>query len=502
MNSSNSSVVAMLKTILKVIAALVLAIIGGAFYLAGASENVEPDTLEVADLSPPEGLMTIAFGSCNREDKPQDFWPVIAKNKPETWLWLGDNVYADTGDRDQLQAEFDRQKNAPEYAAFLASVKQVYGIYDDHDYGLNDGGKEWEHKAMAQELLLDFLDVPADAAVRSQAGVYQSYTVGEGNNSVKIILLDTRYFRDAVVPPTKKGHRYGQNANGDILGEAQWAWLEKELTNSPAAAHVIGSSIQVLPQEHGYEKWDIFPAARERLLALLSATRPALPILLSGDRHLAEISRVAIEDQFLYEITASGLTHSYEAADEPNAHRVSPLIGEKNFGLLHFLAGASGLQLLAEVRAIDNNEVLTSLAIGPDTKPVNKAALSAIIHPKDDMLSQLKECPESPNCVSTQTAQADKKREAIPYTGTFEEAKEKLKRAINSMPRTTLKSESGNYLHYTFKTFLIPFTDDVEFLFDEEAKLIHYRSASRVGHSDLGANSRRMNKVVKAFHEQ
>lgn len=492
----------MLKTILKVAIALLLAIIGGAFYLAGTSESVEPDTLRVADLAPAEDLMTIAFGSCNREDKPQNFWPVIAKNNPEIWLWLGDNVYADTGDRDQLKAEYDRQKSAPEYAAFATSVDHIYGIYDDHDYGLNDGGKEWEHKAMAQELLLDFLDVPADATVRSQAGVYQSYTVGEGENTVKIILLDTRYFRDGVVPATQKGHRYGQNINGDVLGEAQWAWLEKELTNSSAAAHIIGSSIQVLPQEHGYEKWDLFPAARERLLTLLSATRPALPILLSGDRHLAEISRVAIEDLSVYEITASGLTHSYEAADEPNSHRISPLIGDKNFGLLHFLPGESGLQLLAEVRAIDDNEVLASLALGPDTKPVNEAALSALVHPKDAMPSQLKECPESPNCVSTQTEQADKKREAIAYTGTFAEAKEQLKQAINAMPRTKLKSESGNYLHFTFKTFLIPFTDDVEFLFDEEAKLIHYRSASRVGHSDLGANSRRMEKVVKAFHEQ
>ena len=67
------------------------------------------------------------------------------------------------------------------------------------------------------------------------------------------------------------------------------------------------------------------------------------------------------------------------------------------------------------------------------------------------------------------------------------------------MKRTQLKSESDNYLHYTFKTWPIPFIDDVEFLFDEEAKLIHYRSASRVGHSDLGANSKRMAKVVMAY---
>jgi uncharacterized protein (DUF1499 family) len=67
------------------------------------------------------------------------------------------------------------------------------------------------------------------------------------------------------------------------------------------------------------------------------------------------------------------------------------------------------------------------------------------------------------------------------------------------MPRTELVEEEGHYLHYTFKTWPIPFIDDVEFIIDPDAKVIHYRSASRVGHSDLGVNSRRMEKVVAAF---
>lgn len=488
----------MLKTSLKIVIALALAFVAYLFYQAGVSADVRPKVLRMEHAAPPE-VLTIAFGSCNQQKRPQDYWATIGAHQPDVWLWLGDNVYSDTDDMDRMKADYDQQKNAPEYAAFAAQVPTIYGVWDDHDYGLNDGGKEWEHKDAAKEQLLDFLDVPAAAAVRQRSGAYQSYTVGEGARSVKIILLDTRYFRDAVAPPTQQGHRYGQNETGDVLGDEQWAWLEKELTDSPAAAHLIASSIQLLPQEHGYEKWENFPTARRRFLALLAATKPNMPLLLSGDRHLAEISEVSIGNYPVYEITASGLTHSYEAADEPNQHRISSLIGVKNYGLLHYVWSEEGPRLLAEVRGIDHDKVLASLGLKQDLTAADKQSLHQLLYANDDMPEKLKPCPQSPNCVSTQTDQADKKRDPIAYTGTTADAKARLKKAVDGMKRTQLKSESDNYLHYTFKTWPIPFIDDVEFLFDEGAKLIHYRSASRVGHSDLGVNSKRMAKIVAAY---
>ena len=204
-------------------------------------------------------------------------------------------------------------------------------------------------------------------------------------------------------------------------------------------------------------------------------------------------------DYPIYEITASGLTHSYEAADEPNRHRISALIGAKNYGLLHYVWCEDGPRLLAEIRGIDNDKVLASLGLQQNLTAADKQPLNQLLYANDQMPHQLKPCPQSPNCVSTQTDQTSKKREPIAYTGTTAEAKTRLKKAIDGMKRTQLKNESDNYLHYTFKTWPIPFIDDVEFLFDEEAKLIHYRSASRVGHSDLGANSKRMAKVVMAY---
>ena len=213
----------MLKTSLKIILALTLAFIAFLFWQASLSENVRPEVLPNT-AKPKADVLTVAFGSCNRQDKPQDYWPVIGSHKPDVWLWLGDNIYADRMGFDQYDEEFARQKNNPYY-------------------GLNDGGKEFEQKATAKTRLLEFLDVPKDAAVRTYEGSYQSYLVGEGDQSLKIILLDSRYFRDGFAKATEEGHRYGKNPTGDILGEKQWAWLETELTNSPAAAHLIASSM-------------------------------------------------------------------------------------------------------------------------------------------------------------------------------------------------------------------------------------------------------------------
>jgi len=104
-------------------------------------------------------------------------------------------------------------------------------------------------------------------------------------------------------------------------------------------------------------------------------------------------------------------------------------------------------------------------------------------------------CPASPNCVSTQ---AQDERHAIApfrYGKSKAEAKEALKDAIRSLPRTKLVEEDENYLHYEFTSLLLRFVDDVEFRFDDEAKTVHFRSASRTGYGDFGVNRKRMESI-------
>ncbi len=279
---------------------------------------------------------TIAFGSCSNQDLPQPLWDDIRADHPDLWIWLGDNIYGDSYVMDTLRKKYERAKNNPGYAA-LRSECRVIGVWDDHDYGLNDGGKEYPMKDSSKVLLLDFLDIPGNAEVRQHKGAYQAYTFGEDGHKVKVILLDTRYFRDSLTPSTKPGRRYEKNETGDMLGEEQWKWLEKELEENDAEVTLLGSSIQVLHEEHGWEKWNNLPKARQRLFDLIRKYKPRNLLILSGDRHIAEMAKMDLEGYGpLYEITSSGLTHTWSSGkSEANKYRVDDnLIIHKNYGLL------------------------------------------------------------------------------------------------------------------------------------------------------------------------
>jgi len=104
-------------------------------------------------------------------------------------------------------------------------------------------------------------------------------------------------------------------------------------------------------------------------------------------------------------------------------------------------------------------------------------------------------CPSSPNCVSTQAKDEGHAIAPFRYKKTRAEAKEALKEVIRSLPRTKLVEEDESYLHYEFTSLLMRFVDDVEFLFDDETKTLHFRSASRTGYGDLGVNRTRMEQV-------
>jgi alkaline phosphatase D len=283
-------------------------------------------------------LETIAFGSCNRSNLSQKYWQTIDKTNPDLWIWLGDMIYADTDNMDKLESMYKDQKSNAYYADF-ESKTSIIGIWDDHDYGVNDGGKNFAKKKESQQLMFDFLNVSKQAEPRKTEGIYQSYTFGENGKKIKIILLDTRYFRDDLQPNPTRKTRYLVNETGDVLGEAQWKWLEDELVNSTAEINIIGSSIQILAEEQIFEKWANFPVARQRFLDLIAKTQPKSPILLSGDRHIGEIAKIELDnfDTPIYEITSSGLTHAYTksaAKNEINKYRINKLVNEKHFAVL------------------------------------------------------------------------------------------------------------------------------------------------------------------------
>lgn len=115
-------------------------------------------------------------------------------------------------------------------------------------------------------------------------------------------------------------------------------------------------------------------------------------------------------------------------------------------------------------------------------------------------MKTLVSCPSSPNCVATQAQDEGHAIAPFRYRKSRAEAKESLKAIVQAMPRTKLVEEDESYLHYEFTSLLLRFVDDVEFLFDEEAKTIHFRSASRTGYGDFGVNRRRM-EVIRSLVE-
>lgn len=112
---------------------------------------------------------------------------------------------------------------------------------------------------------------------------------------------------------------------------------------------------------------------------------------------------------------------------------------------------------------------------------------------------KLKTCPDSPNCVSSQSCKPSQLINPLPFESSVKEAMDQLKQLILTMPCTNLVDETEDYLHIEFSSRFLKFVDDLEILIDADEKLIHFRSASRVGYWDFGVNQRRIEGIKKQF---
>jgi uncharacterized protein (DUF1499 family) len=114
---------------------------------------------------------------------------------------------------------------------------------------------------------------------------------------------------------------------------------------------------------------------------------------------------------------------------------------------------------------------------------------------------RLAPCPKSPNCVSTQSTDEKHGIDPLRYTVSLDEARDKLEQILRAMPRTNIVSLEKAYIHAECRSRLLGFVDDVEFWFDDAGKIIHFRSASRLGYSDLGVNRKRMEQIRGRFSD-
>jgi len=295
--------------------------------------------------APTPPLQVIAFGSCALQKHRQPIWAAVNADSPDLFVFLGDNIYGDTEDMDVLQAKYDMLAAKHGFIE-LRQNTQTVAIWDDHDYGVDDGGAEYPMKEQSRKVMLDFWDEPEDSPRRSQeGGIFTAYTFGPAGQRVQVILLDLRWNRSPLEKielgkknPDRVAKHMGpyvpsQDADAVLVGEQQWSWLEQQL-REPADIRIIASGIQVLPEFSGWESWANFPHERHRLFSLLDELGTNGVFFISGDMHWSELSRIddAI-DYPLWEITSSGLTRSKKTVS-PNIHRVVEPYTDLHYGLI------------------------------------------------------------------------------------------------------------------------------------------------------------------------
>jgi len=293
---------------------------------------------------------TIKFGlgSCLDQDYPQPIWTAIEAEQLNHFVFLGDNVYGDLPTGSLFKMKYAYKKQSSILPEFLNQM-EIFPIWDDHDYGINDGGGDYKLKKDAKKMFLDFWEIPQNDIRHEREGIYFSDEKIFFDKKFKLIFLDTRYFRSKLI---KANDAYTKNEDieATILGKEQWDWLSSELKDDFDFL-IVFSSIQILAKDHRFEKWSNFPKERNKLLNYLHDFR-GKTLLVSGDRHRGGIYK----KNNLYEITASSLNKPGSYDFETDKYLFGKTFPEENYGTIEIsksnikvnLKGISG-QLLNSI---------------------------------------------------------------------------------------------------------------------------------------------------------
>ncbi len=282
-------------------------------------------------------LQRIAFGSCAAQDQPQPIWSKITQTDPQLFVFLGDNIYGDTEDMEVMRRKY-QQLAARQGFRTLCARCPILATWDDHDYGVNDGGRDYPKRRESQQVFLDFFGIPQSDPRRQREGLYQSHIFGPSGKRTQLIVLDTRYHRSPLKRrPDNRGYIPSDDPQQTMLGQTQWAWLEEQL-RQPAELRIVVSSVQVVPEDHRFEKWANLPRERKKLFELIKTTQANGVLFISGDRHLAELSMQSdtAAGYPMYDLTSSGLNRGSKRwrPQEVNRHRLGSMTWGDNFGLI------------------------------------------------------------------------------------------------------------------------------------------------------------------------
>ena len=306
-------------------------------------------------------ILTLGFGSCLHQDRSMAILKTIEKKELDLFMFIGDNVYGDQkdGELDKLIRTYKQQYNNLEN--FLKNVSTEF-IWDDHDFGLNDGGSDYRYKDRAKELFLETWKIPSQDPRRLRDGLYFDKMIEKNGLKVHLIFLDNRTFKSEwklTDEFNKEGkERYVKDFDPDktLLGKKQWQWLKDKL-NEDSNIKIILSSLQILSLGHGWESWDKLPLERERLFNLIDESNVSNLFIFSGDRHRGGFYSFKTDDNNdIYEFTSSSLNLPIPFnTEEKGPLRIGSTYRKANFGVVRIFEDKVVMELTSNKGKVVNS---------------------------------------------------------------------------------------------------------------------------------------------------
>ncbi len=284
----------------------------------------------------------------DRPGKPyggdSSIFETMAKEKAAFMLWTGDAWYSREVDYYSewgLQYRASHDRAAPVLQNFLKSMPQ-FAIWDDHDYGPNDIGKNYILKDKSKKIFDSYFCNPSSG--ENGQGTYTMNSWGDAD----IFMMDDRWWRSA--DKLKDSIDAKPNPEKRMLGKQQMEWLKNSLLYSTATFKIITVGSQVLNPVSPFDTWWNFPAEYDELMSFLKEYKINGVIFLTGDRHHSEIIKVDRPGTYpLYDITVSPLTsgtHKFGGAEKSNPYRVLGIDEKQNYAKFSFSGNRNDRKLI------------------------------------------------------------------------------------------------------------------------------------------------------------
>ncbi|HUR66961.1 MAG TPA: alkaline phosphatase D family protein [Chitinophagaceae bacterium] len=266
--------------------------------------------------------------------KDSSIFEVMAKERSAFMLWLGDAWYTREVDYYSEWGLWNRASHdraLPILQNFLKAMPHV-AIWDDHDYGPNDIGKNYILKEASRKVFNSYF-CNASAGEKGE-GIYTMQSWGDAD----IFMTDDRWWRSA--DKMKDSINGFPNPEKEMLGRQQMEWLKNSLLYSSAVFKIIVVGSQVLNPVSPFDCWWNYPAEYNEMMDFLKENKITGVVFLTGDRHHSEIIKVDRPGTYpLYDITVSPLTsgtHSFGGPEKNNPYRIVGIDEEQNYGKFSF----------------------------------------------------------------------------------------------------------------------------------------------------------------------